>query len=102
MLVVLPIAMATLAVGLAGVVLAVVQWREWPLLTMSAISASILLVSLAEDEWKVIGKGVALAWYVGSAAILIFFCARWFAFTRRRATQTQETVERGPQRLTPI
>lgn len=95
MVVGLPIAMATLAIGLAGVVLSLAQWREWPLLTMSAITASILLVFLAEDEWKLVGKGVALAWYVGSTAVLIFFCARWFAFTRRRATQMQETDERG-------
>jgi hypothetical protein len=95
MVVGLPIAMATLAVGLAGVVLSLAQWREWPLLTMSAITASILLVFLAEDEWKLVGKDVALAWYVGSTAVLILFCARWFAFTRRRATQMQETDERG-------
>jgi len=96
MLVGIPIALATLAVGLAAVVLSVVQWREWPLLTMSAISASILLVFRAEEEWKLVGKGVALAWFVVSTAVLIFFCARWFAFTRRRATQTQKTDERGP------
>ena len=86
MVVGIPIVMATLAAGLAAVVLSVVQWREWPLLAMSTISASILLVFLAEDKWQLVGKGVALAWYVGSTAVLIFFCARWFIFTRRRAS----------------
>ncbi|HUF54553.1 MAG TPA: hypothetical protein VMR52_12390 [Dehalococcoidia bacterium] len=83
MLVGIPVALATLAAGLAAVVLSIVEWREWPLVTMSAVSASMLLFIIAEDEWNLVGGDVALAWYVGSTAVLIFFCARWFAFTRR-------------------
>lgn len=96
MLVGIPVALATLAAGLAAVVLSIVEWREWPLPSMSAVSASTLLIFIAEDEWKLVGGDVALTWYVGSTALLVFLCVRWFAFTRRRATQTQETDERGP------
>jgi hypothetical protein len=96
MLVGLPIALATLVAVLTAVVLSVIQWREWPLLTMSAITASMLPVLLAEDEGTVITQRVALAWHVGSAAVLIFLCARWFAVTRRRGTPTQEIDQRGP------
>lgn len=96
MVVGIPVALATLAAGLAAVALSIVEWREWPLVTMSAVSASMLLIFIAEHEWELVGRDVALAWYVGSTAVLIFFCARWFAFTRRRATQTQATDDRGP------
>jgi hypothetical protein len=88
--------LATLAAGVAAVVLSIVEWRECPLVTMTAVSASMLLLFVAEDEWNLVGGDVALAWYAGSTAALIFFCTRWFAFTRRRATQTQAIDERVP------
>lgn len=96
MLVGIPVALVTLAAGLAAVVLSIVEWRVWPLVTMSAVSASMLLIFIAEDEWKLVGGDVALSWYVGSTAFLVFLCVRWFAFTRRRAMRTQETDKRGP------
>ena len=95
MLVGIPVALATLAAGLAAVVLSIIEWREWPLMTMSAASISILLMFIAEDEWKLVGGDVALTWYIGATAILVFLCIRWFALTRRRAIQTQETDEQG-------
>jgi hypothetical protein len=96
MLVGIPVALATLVAGIVAVVLSIVEWRQWALVTMSAVSASMLLVFIAEDEWKLVGGDVALTWYVGSTALMVFLCLRWFAFTRRRATQTQETDGRGP------
>ncbi len=92
----IPIAMATLAAGLAGVALSVVQWKEWPLLVMSVITVSILLVFLAVDEWKLVGERVALAWYIASTVVLVFLCVRWFMFVRRRTNQKQGTNERSP------
>jgi hypothetical protein len=74
----------TLAAALAAMVLSVIHWREWPLLIMTALSGSIPLVLFAQDKWK-LGEGVVLSWFAGCAAILVFFCVRWFAFTRRRA-----------------
>ncbi len=96
MLVGIPVVLAMLAAGIVAVVLSIVEWREWPLPAMSAVSASMLLTLLAEIEWKLIGSSVALAWYIGSTALLVFFCVRWFAFTRRRAAQTPATGRLGP------
>jgi len=96
MVVGIPVALATLAAGLAAVVLSIIEWRVWPLLTMSVVSASILLVFFAEDEWKLVGGDAARTWYAGSTMLLVFLCVRWFAFTRRQATQTQETDKREP------
>lgn len=95
MLVGIPVALATLAAGLAAVVLSIVEWRVWPLVIMSAASASMLFIFIAEDEWKLVRGDVVLAWYVGSTALLVFLCVRWFAVTRRRATRTQVTDTRG-------
>ena len=78
MLVGIPVAMATLAAGLAAVVLSIIEWREWLLMTMSAASASMLLIFVAEDEWKLVGEDVVLIWYVGVTAILVFLCVRWY------------------------
>jgi hypothetical protein len=89
MLVMIPVAMATLLVGLVAVVLSIVLWREWPLLLMSAIIGSMLLVFLVAEEKTLDESGVVTAGYFGATAVLIFLCARWFAFTRRRAMQTQ-------------
>jgi hypothetical protein len=89
-LVLLNFGVPTLAAALAAMVLSVVHWREWPLLIMTAISGSMLLVFFAQDKWK-LGEGVGLAWFAGCATALVFFCARWFAFTRRRTTQAQQT-----------
>jgi len=91
MVVGIPVALATLAAGLAAIVLSVIEWRVWPLVTMSAASVSMLLVLLAENEWKLVGGDVARIWYIGLTALLVFLCVRWFAFTRRRATRTEET-----------
>jgi len=93
MLVGIPVALATLAAGLAAAVLSIVERREWPLMSMTAASTSMLLIFIAEDEWKLVSGDIALTWYVGATAILVFLCVRWFAFTRRRATQTPETGE---------
>src|SRR6266853_385543 len=91
MVVGIPVALATLAAGLAAIVLSVIEWRVWPLVTMSAASVSMLLALLAENEWKLVGGDVARIWYIGLTALLVFLCVRWFAFTRRRATRTEET-----------
>lgn len=96
MVVGIPIGIATLAVGPVAVVLSILEWRQWPLVTMSAVSASMLLVYIAEEAWQLVGGDVAIIWFVGSTALMVFLCLRWFAFTRRRATQMQETDERGP------
>ena len=96
MLIGIPVALATLAAGLAAVVLSIIEWREWPLITMSAASISMLLMFFAEDEWKIVGGNFALAWYIFATSVLLFFCVRWFALTRRRGMQTQETDARGP------
>ncbi len=89
-----PVAMSTLAAGLAAVVLSIIKWREWPLMTMSAASISLFLVILAVVEWEVVGEIFMAVWYVLVTAFMVFFCVRWFAFARRRATQTQATDER--------
>jgi len=96
MVVGIPVALATLAAGLAAVVLSIVEWREWHLMTMSAASISMVLIFLAEDEWKLVGRDFAFTWYVCATAFLVFLCVRWFALTRRRARQAQETDEQGP------
>lgn len=83
----IPVAFAVLAAGLAAVVLSIVEWREWPLMTMSAASISLVLIFLAENEWKLVGEDFANAWYFCATAILVFLCVRWFALTRRRARQ---------------
>ena len=96
MLVLVPVVIATLAVVLAALILSIIQWREWPLLIMLAANASILLLAfLGEDEWKVIGEDVAIAWSAGAIAVLLFFSVRWFAFTRRRLMQMRETEEQS-------
>lgn len=96
MLVGIPVALATLAAGLTAVVFSIIEWREWPLMTMSVASASILLMFIAEDEWKLVDGDIALTWYIGATAILVFLCIRWFTLTRRRTIQTQETNEQRP------
>src|SRR5437016_11730884 len=58
MLVGLPLAMAALGGGLVGAGLAIMHWREWPLLIMSALSASMLAVFLAEDQWNLVSVRV--------------------------------------------
>jgi hypothetical protein len=91
MVVGIPVVLAMLVAGLVAVVLSIVEWREWPLVMMSAVSLSLLLIFIAENEWKLVSRDIVLAWYVGSIAVLVFLCFRWFAFTRRRAKRTQET-----------
>jgi hypothetical protein len=81
----LPLVMAAIAAGVVGTVLSFMRWREWPLLIMAALSASMVVVFLAEDEWKLVSGRVETAWSVAAAGALVLFCVRWFAFVRRRA-----------------
>ena len=78
MLVGIPVAMATLAAGLGVVVLSIIEWREWPLMTMLAAMASLLLIFIAEEKWELGGGDAVLISYVGVTAILVFFCVRWY------------------------
>ncbi len=96
MLIGIPFALTAVAAGVVGLVLSVVHWREWPLLLMSAVVASMILAFLAKEEWNLVGEGFVDAWCTCATAVLIFFCARWFAFTRSRATRAQATGEQGP------
>ncbi|MFZ1989777.1 MAG: hypothetical protein WAW96_08390, partial [Alphaproteobacteria bacterium] len=84
MLIGMPVALAMLAAGLVAVVLSIIEWRTWPLVTMSAVVVSMLLMLIAEVEWKLVSEDVSRAWYIGSTALLVFLCARWFAFARKR------------------
>jgi hypothetical protein len=78
---------STLAVGLAAVVLSVVHWREWPLLIMLATIFSMPVVLSVPGELL---QAVVPSWLACSAAVLVFFCVRWFAFARKRAKQAQQ------------
>ena len=91
-----PVAMSTLAAGLAAVVLSIIKWREWPLMTMSAASISLFLVILAGVGWELVGEIFMAVWYVPVTALMVFFCIRWFAVTRRRARQVHETDKQQP------
>lgn len=82
--VMLPATMGIPLVAAAALVLSLTNWREWPLLMVWAVNASMLLVFLAEDHWKLVSPNFAIAWYMGSSAVVVFFCIRWFAFARRR------------------
>lgn len=84
MIVGIPLALASLAAGAVAAVLSIIQWREWPLLLMSAASVSMVLVFLAEDAGNV-NENVALGWFVVATAMLVFLCVRWFGWARRRA-----------------
>ena len=75
----IPLTLATLAVGLAGIVLSVVQWREWPLQVMSGLLVSLLLVFLMADEWKVVSGPLARGWYIAATLGVVSLCVRWFA-----------------------
>ena len=80
----IPLTLATLAVGLAGIVLSVVQWREWPLQVMSGLLVSLLLVFLMADEWKVVSGPLARGWYIAATLGVVSLCVRWFAFARNK------------------
>ena len=84
MLVVLPLAMSALGAAGLGMILAVVCWREWPLLVNSASVVSLLFFFLQEES-HVMGEGMALAGEVLSLAVLVVVCVRWFVFVRPRA-----------------
>jgi hypothetical protein len=77
MLVGIHVMMSALVTGVAGVVLSLIHWKEWPLLVMSAIV--IPVVFLAGDEWRLVD---------GLIVVQAFLCVRGFGFTRRRAPQT--------------
>ncbi len=87
-----PVYMSAHAAGLAAVVLSIIKWREWPLMTMSAASISLFLVIPAVVEWGLVGE----IWYVLVTAFMVFFCVRWFAVTGRRARQVHETDKQKP------
>ena len=97
MLTTVPIVMGTLGAGLVAVILSFIERRERPLLAMSATIATMFFFLLAVDWWS-IGEDRVLAqltWYGGSV-LLAFFCVRWFAFARRRATSARATSELIP------
>jgi len=89
MVVGIPLLFSTLLAGLAAVVLSIIEWREWPLMAMSAACVSMWLTLDGEGE-------IELAWNVCATAIMVSLCVRWFSFTRRRARQTQEPKEQAP------
>jgi hypothetical protein len=77
--------------GVLGLILSVVHWREWPLLLMTAVLlftialGAIAIMVPGAEHW--FSESAWAAWLCGGLAILIFFCVRWFGFTRRRAAQ---------------
>jgi hypothetical protein len=84
MLIGLPIALSGIGAGIVGIVLSVVNWREWPLALMSLTNVAMLLLFLGNDEWKTISdRGEAVGCGFGTA-ILVLFCARWFFVVRKR------------------
>jgi hypothetical protein len=89
MLVGLPLAIGAVGAGVTGTVLSVVLWREWPLAIMAVASISMLLLFLANDEWKTVSDRTELIGCSVATAILFFFCARWFLFRRQRMKRKQ-------------
>jgi hypothetical protein len=89
MLVGLPLAIGAVGAGVTGTVLSVVLWREWPLAIMAVASISMLLLFLANDEWKTVSDRTELLGCSVATAILFFFCARWFLFRRQRMKRKQ-------------
>ena len=82
--------------GAVGLVLAVVHQEERPLLVMSAVSLLMLLavgLVLADK----LGGFAFRVWLVSSDAILIFYCVRWFRYSRKRTIGSQSADKQGPQ-----
>ncbi len=71
-----------LGCGGTGVVLSVICWREWPLLLMSGVFLSLMVAGVMVEH---LNEFIVEMWFIAVIAILIFFCVRWFGFTRRRA-----------------
>ncbi|HME31365.1 MAG TPA: hypothetical protein VKG65_01300 [Terriglobales bacterium] len=73
---------AILVSGAVGLILAVVHRRERPLLVMSA-AFLLMLLAFAMVIADKISETAFAAWFIGTVAILIFFCVRWFGLQRR-------------------
>jgi hypothetical protein len=88
MLVGMPVLFSIPVAGVAGIVLSLIEWRrKWLLVTMSAATASqLLLLVYSLDDQKLLGEVPVLVFYVGATALVAVLCVRWFAFTRKRAT----------------
>ncbi len=92
MLLTIPIVLIALIAPAVAFIVSVMEWREWPLLIMTGILASMMFVFFAIDKrgLGMEGSYVEPMWYVGGSVILIAFCVRWFAFVRRRGAPRAE------------
>lgn len=76
MLLGVPFLFAGFIAGVAGLVLSLRYWREWPLLLMTAASGAFVLAMVSDEP----GIETMAAVYL---AILLLLCGRWFLFRRR-------------------
>jgi hypothetical protein len=69
---------SAIVAAIVGIILSLVNWREWPLWVTSAIV--VPLVFLAGDEWSPVDASVV---------VLIFFCIRWFGLPGMKSARNR-------------
>ena len=99
MFVLLPLDALSLLIGVTGIVLALLLWREWPLLVMAAtwvlsrlvlsppvvFSDQIPLPPVCTDHW---GSGLCYSVvFLVSGLVLLFFSLRYFLFPEASAAE---------------
>ena len=80
MLLGVPLMFAAFLLGIVGLVLGCIHWREWPLATMALAGIAFLL------SWNLEERTMEIAAVV-YAALLTSLCGRWFFFRRTKMKQ---------------